>query len=302
MARPGPRRRSDEAVTKRIDAHHHVWDLGVRDQPWMAGEAMAPIARSFGIVEYTAESEANGIDASVVVQTVTELEETEELLDLAAATPRVAGVIGWVDVAAADVGDHLDMLQARPSGRWLVGIRSMVEYEPDPAWLTRPEVLAGMREVARRGLVNELLVLPQQLPAVLDAVREVAESRFVLDHLAKPGIAAARLDPWATDFAAVAQCPNVVAKISGLVTEASWSQWTKADLRPYVDHAVAVFGSGRVVFGSDWPVCTLAASYSEIVDLAEALVDELSTDEQAAIFGGNAAATYTLSPSFQEAS
>ncbi len=152
---------------------------------------MAPIARSFGIDEFRSEADANGIAASVVVQTVTDVAETEELLDLAADNPRLAGVVGWVDLAAADVGDQLDQLQARPSGRWLVGIRSLVQYEPDPAWLKRPPVLAGLREVARRGLVNELLVLPHQLPAVLRAVRAIAESRFVLDHLAKPAIAAA---------------------------------------------------------------------------------------------------------------
>jgi L-fuconolactonase len=288
-------------VTKRVDAHHHVWDLAIRDQPWMTGEAMAPIARSFGIDEFTIESEANGIAASVVVQTVTDVAETEELLDLAAATPRLAGVVGWIDLAAVDVGAQLDALQARPSGRWLVGIRSMVEYETDPAWLNRPAVLAGLREVARRGLVNELLVLPHQLPAVLGAVRDI-DGRFVLDHLAKPGIAGAQWGPWAGDLAAVARCGNVVAKISGLVTEANWSRWTPVDIRPYVDHAVSVFGSHRIMFGSDWPVCTLAASYEQIVELAEEQVGDLSTDEQAAIFGGNAAAIYALDSSFQEAS
>ena len=288
-------------VTKRIDAHHHVWDLAVRDQPWMTGEAMAPISRSFAIGEFLDETAANGIDASVVVQTVAEVAETDELLDLAAATARVAGVVGWVDLAAADVGDQLDRLQARPSGRWLVGIRSLVQYEPDAAWLKRPEVLVGLREIACRGLVNELLVLPRQLPAALEAVRDV-DGRFVIDHLAKPAIAAGSWDPWATDLAAVAGCDNVVAKMSGLVTEAHWSQWTSADLRPYVDHAVDVFGPGRIVFGSDWPVCTLAASYEQIIELAEDLVGGLTAEEQAAIFGGNAAATYTLDSSLLEAS
>ena len=192
----------------RIDAHHHVWDLSVRDQPWMAGETMAPIARSFGIDEFMSEADANGISASVVVQTVTNVAETEELLDLAADVQRLAGVVGWIDLATADVGDQLDQLQARPSGRWLVGIRSLVQYEPDPAWLMRPSVLSGLREVARRGLVNELLVLPHQLPAVLSAVREITESPFVLDHLAKPAIAAGHWDPWATDLAAIAAMPQ----------------------------------------------------------------------------------------------
>jgi L-fuconolactonase len=176
-----------------------------------------------------------------------------------------------------------------------------VQYEPDPAWLERPAVLAGLLEVSRRGLVNEILVLPHQLPAMLGAVREVAESQFVLDHLSKPLIATAQWDPWATDWAALAACNNVVAKISGLVTEADWSRWTVADLRPYVDHAVSVFGPDRIVFGSDWPVCTLAASYEQIVELTEDLVGGLSRSEQAAIFGGNAAATYTLDSSLREA-
>jgi L-fuconolactonase len=289
-------------VTKRIDAHHHLWDLAVRDQPWMVGEEVAPIARTFTIDEFTTEAERNGVAAGVVVQAVTEVAETEELLDLAATNPRLAGVVGWVDLAAADIGDQLDALLARPSGRWLVGIRSMVQYEPDPAWLKRPEVLAGLRAVADRGLVNELLVSAHQLPAVLDAVRDVAESRFVVDHLAKPAIAAAQWDPWATDLAAVAQCSNVVAKFSGLVTEAVWSTWTAAELRPYVDHAISVFGPDRIVFGSDWPVCTLAATYDQIIELAEELLGQLSADEQAAIFGANALATYTLDSSFQEAS
>jgi len=289
-------------VTMRIDAHHHVWDLAVRDQPWMTGDLMAPIARSFGIDEFMTEAEANSVAASIVVQTVTEVAETGELLDLCAATQRVAGVVGWVDLAAADVGDQLDRLEARPSGEWLVGIRSLVQYEPDADWLGRPAVVAGLREVSRRGLVNELLVLPHQLPAVLGAAHEVPEGKFVLDHLAKPAIAASQWDPWASDLAAVARCSNVVAKVSGLVTEAVWSRWTPADIRPYLDHAISVFGPDRIVFGSDWPVCTLAASYTQVVELIEHGIGELSADERAAIFGGNAIATYTLNSSRLEAS
>jgi L-fucono-1,5-lactonase len=288
-------------VTNRVDAHHHVWDLAVRDQPWITGEAMAPISRSYGIDEFLATASANAVVASVVVQTVTEVAETEELLDLAAATPSVAGVVGWVDLAAHDVGEQLDRLQARPSGRWLVGIRSLVQYEPDPEWLQRPAVRAGLGEVARRGLINELLVLPHQLPAAIAAVREAGDSRFVLDHLAKPQIATAQWEPWANEIATLAQCGNVVAKISGLVTEAAWSEWTPADVRPYLDHALAAFGPGRLLFGSDWPVCTLAASYAQIVELAEELAHDLSAAERDAIFRGNAVATYTLDASLQEA-
>jgi L-fuconolactonase len=288
-------------VMRRIDAHHHVWDLAVREQPWMTGDAMSPIARSFGIDEFAAEADANGIDASVVVQTVADIVETEELLDLAATHAVIAGVVGWVDVGSEGVGDQLDRLMERTSGSMLVGIRSLVQYEPDPSWLQRPAVVGGMREVARRGLVNELLVLPHQLEAALGAIAAVSDGHFVIDHLAKPAIAAGAWDPWATDLAAVAQYENVSAKISGLVTEAAWSTWTAAGLRPYVDHALAVFGPDRIVFGTDWPVCTLAASYRQIVELAGGFVSALSADEQESVLGGNAAGVYSLDTSTGEA-
>jgi len=145
-------------------------------------------------------------------------------------------------------------------------------------------------------------VLPHQLPSMLVAVREVGDSWFVLDHLAKPAIATAQWDPWATDLAAVAQCENVVAKISGLVTEADWSNWTPKDLREYIDHAVTVFSPLRILFGTDWPVCTLAASYEQLIDVAQTLLGGLSIDDHAAIFGGNAVATYKLDMSLHEAS
>jgi L-fuconolactonase len=260
----------------------------------MVPDTMAPIRRSFGIDEFAAEARSNAVDSSVVVQTVADVTETEELLDLAAASTLVGGVVGWVDVGATDVGDQLDRLLARPSGSWLVGIRSLAEYEPDPAWLARPAVLAGLREVARRGLCNDLLVLPHQLTAAVTATREVTESRFVLDHLAKPQIAAGVYQPWARELAELAQHENVSAKFSGLVTEANWSTWTPSDIRPYVDHALSVFGPDRLIFGSDWPVCTLAASYRRIVDLAEDLIGALSTDEEVAVFGGNATKIYEL--------
>jgi L-fuconolactonase len=281
-------------MTRRIDAHHHVWDLTVRDQPWMVADTMAPIRRSFTIDEFVAEATRNGVAASVVVQTVSDVRETEELLDMAADIPLVAGVVGWVDLASPDVGDRLDELLARPSGSSLSGVRSPFQYEPDPDWLRRPPVIAGLREVARRDLVNEMLVVPHQLTEVVTVLGEVPEGRFVLDHLAKPDIASMSWEPWATDLAAVSKRENIVAKFSGLVTEADWSNWDVADVRRYFDHALASFGTERIVFGTDWPVCTLAASYQRIVDLAEQLTVGLSPDELAAIFGGNATKVYAL--------
>jgi L-fuconolactonase len=283
-------------VTVRIDAHHHVWDLAVRDQPWLAGDPMAPIRRSFGIDDLAPGAAAAGITATIVVQTVADVTETEELLDLAQATPLVAGVVGYVDLAGPDVGDQLDRLRERPSGGWLVGIRSLVQDEPDPGWLVRPAVLAGLREVARRDLVYDLLIRPHQLDVALDAVTHVPEGRYVVDHLAKPAIAAGAWEPWASGLTALAAHGNVFAKLSGLVTEADWATWSPRDLRPYVEHAMTAFGPDRLLFGSDWPVCTLAAPYGVVVgavgEVVDDLVDDPSTADRAAIMGGTAAAVY----------
>jgi L-fuconolactonase len=281
-------------MTPRIDAHHHVWDLATRDQAWMTGAAMAPIRRSFDIDDLASQAAAAGVTATVVVQTVAEVAETEELLDLAEATPLVAGVVGYIDLTAPDVGEQLDRLRERPSGAWLVGIRSLVQDEPDPAWLTRPAVHAGLREVARHDLVYDLLIRAHQLDAALVAITQVPEGRYVLDHLAKPAIASNAWEPWASGLARLAAYGNVSAKLSGLVTEATWDNWSTGDLRPYVEHAVEAFGPDRLLFGSDWPVCTLAAPYPRVITATEELVDDLSTAERAAVMGGTAAAVYGL--------
>ena len=280
-------------MTALVDAHHHLWDLSARDQPWIT-EAMAPIRRTYGLDDLAAVTAAAGVTATVVVQALPDTTETEELLDLATATPLIAGVVGWVDLAAEDVDGQLDRLRSRPSGSWLVGVRAMAQAQPDPGWLARPSVLDGLREVASRGLVVDLLVRTEQLPAATAAVSELSEARFVLDHLAKPDIAAKAWEPWAGLVADLAACPNVSAKLSGLVTEADWSGWTIDDLRPYADHALATFGAERVLFGSDWPVCTLAARYPEVVASAETLIGGLDAAGRGAVLGGNATTLYRL--------
>jgi L-fuconolactonase len=281
-------------MTLRVDAHHHVWDLAVRDQPWITGDAMAPIRRSFGIDDLAPEVAAAGLTATIVVQTVADVTETEELLDLAQVASLVTGVVGYVDLAANDVGEQLDRLRDRPSGAWLIGIRSLVQDELDPGWLVRPAVLAGLRELARRDLVFDLLIRPHQLGAALAAVTRVPEGRYVVDHLAKPAIAGKGWEPWASGLTALAARGNVSAKVSGLVTEADRDTWSTGDLRPYVDHAVAAFGPGRLLFGSDWPVCTLAASYGRVVTAIDELLVDLSPGERAAVMGGTASAVYGL--------
>ena len=199
-------------MTGRVDSHHHVWDLARRDQPWINGAAMAPIARTFHIDELVGEAEANGIAGSVVVQTVASTEETDELLDLAGRTPFVLGVVGYVDLCAPDVGERIDRLLAHPSGQHLVGLRSPAQDEPDPDWLAQPAVIAGLRAVADRGLTFDLLIRPHQLDAATRAVRAVPDGRFVLDHLAKPPIASRTMEPWAGLLAELASAPNVVGQ------------------------------------------------------------------------------------------
>ena len=275
-------------MTGRVDSHHHVWDLASRDQPWINGAAMASIARTFHIEELIGEAEANEITGCVVVQTVASTQETGELLELAARTSFVLGVVGYVDLCAPGVGELIDRLLAHPSSQHLVGLRSPVQDEPNPDWLAQPAAVAGLHAVADRGLTFDLLIRPHQLAAATRAVRAVPDCSFVLDHLAKPPIATASWEPWAGLLTELAASPNVAAKISGLVTEADWSTWSVQDLQPYVAHAVECFGPDRLMFGSDWPVCTLAAPYTEVVDATSDLLDGLTPDERAAVFGGTA--------------
>ncbi len=283
-------------MTIRIDAHHHLLDLTVRDQPWITGPALAPLRRTFGLSELAPQIAAHGITATVAVQTVPDEQETIELLDLAAEAGPIAAVVGWTDLTSPDVGDRLAALRERPTGAYLRGIRHQAQDEPDPRWLCRTDVRRGLRAVAAADLVYELLVTPVQLPAAVETVAAVPECRFVLDHLAKPAIAAGLFEPWASDLARLAALPNVVCKLSGLVTEADWATWTARDLRAYTDRAVALFGPERIMYGSDWPVCTLAADYDRVVRVAEELTSGLTTTERAAVFGGNAARTYQLAP------
>ncbi|RKT66943.1 L-fuconolactonase [Saccharothrix variisporea] len=277
----------------RIDAHHHLWDLTARPHDWLDGPEVAPIRRDFGPADLRAVTTPAGVDATVLVQVLPDLPETAEFLALADDSDLVAGVVGWVDLTAPDVAEQLDRLRSGPGGDRLVGVRHLVQSEPDPEWLVRPDVLAGLRAVRDAGLVYDLLTRPRQLPAAVAAVRAVPDLVFVLDHLSKPDIAGRSWEPWASGVAALAAEPNVVAKVSGLVTEAG-PQWTVAELWPYFDAALEAFGPRRLMFGSDWPVCLLAASYGEVVGAAEQLTACLGEAERGEVFAGTAARVYGL--------
>ncbi|WP_051855079.1 amidohydrolase family protein [Streptomyces sp. NRRL B-1347] len=277
-----------------VDAHHHVWDLAVRDQEWLAGPAMAPIRRGFSLADLAPHARAHGVAATVLVQTVTVADETPELLALAATDGLVAGVVGWTDLTRPDVAETLAALRELPGGRHLVGIRHQVQGDPDPEWLLRADTRRGLAAVAAAGLVYDLVVRPDQLPLCAEAAARLPGLTFVLDHLGKPPVASGALEPWASSLRALATPPNTVCKLSGLVTEADWATWTTADLRPYADTALEAFGPGRLMFGSDWPVCGLAASYGQVVDTARELTAGLTGAERARVFAGTARRVYGL--------
>jgi L-fuconolactonase len=277
-----------------VDAHHHLWDPTRRDYPWMVGDVLAPLVRPYTVDDLWEVTDGR-VAHTVLVQTISDQNETTEFLAVASENNGlIKGVVGWVDLTAPDVADRIAELRAGPGGDRLVGIRHQVQDEPDPGWLSRPEVLGGLRAVADAGLAYDLLVLVPQLKVATEVVRQLPELRFVLDHLAKPGIAAGEWEPWASRVAELAAEPNVSAKLSGLVTEASWTDWTAGQIAPYAKHALDVFGADRLMYGSDWPVCTLAASYGEVWDLAGTLIQDLSETEREAILGGTAKRVYEL--------
>ncbi|MEU8516875.1 amidohydrolase family protein [Kitasatospora sp. NPDC048722] len=278
----------------RVDAHHHLWELGRRPHSWLDAPELAAIRRDFGPADLAPRARAAGIDRTVLVQVLPDAAETREFLALAGAEPLIAGVVGWADLTAPGIADTLAVLRRGPGGDRLVGLRHLVQGEPDPAWLARPDVRRGLRAVGDAGLCYDLLVRDHQLPAAIDAVRALPEQPFVLDHLAKPPIARGDLEPWAGHLRELAREPNVFCKLSGLVTEADPTGWTVADLRPYAETALDAFGAARVMFGSDWPVCLVAASYEHVVHAAAELTHALSAHERAQVFGGTAARIYGL--------
>lgn len=275
-----------------IDAHHHVWDLNRRPQPWTAG--LTVLERSFAFADLAPSLDAHGVAATVAVHTVASFAETLELLALAATEPRLVGVVGWFDLTDPALPERIAQARAADGGQFLVGVRHQLQVEPDPRWLGRPDVRAGLAALAEAGLAYDVVVSPSQLPLVADTAAALPQVRFVLDHAGKPPLADGDLTAWAADIAVLARNPNVAVKLSGLVTEADWSAWTLDSLRPVADHVLAGFGAERTMFGSDWPVCLLAASYDEVLTSARQLVSGLTAAEQAAVWGQTARTWYRL--------
>ena len=277
-----------------IDSHQHFWRYSAAEYPWI-GAGMERLARDYLPVNLEAAAAAVGISGTVAVQARQTLEETRWLLDLAEHHPLIRGVVGWVDLRSPEVAGELREFSSRPA---FVGVRHVVQDEPDPRFLLGEEFVAGLRHLAPLGLTYDLLLYPQQLPAAVELVASLPEQPFVLDHLAKPRIAAwtARSDmaSWRRDIEGLARHKNVCCKLSGLVTETAWGQWRPADFKPYLDIALVAFGPDRLMFGSDWPVCLLSGDYAEVAGIIRDLCGQLSPDEQAAIWGGTARRFYGL--------
>jgi L-fuconolactonase len=276
----------------RIDAHHHFWKLGRYHYPWMQPDLKA-IHQDFGPAELEPLLKKHRLDRTVLVQTISSLDETKWFLSLAQQHSFIAGVVGWVDLKDPAVGGTLDELLAGPG---LVGIRHAVHDEPAVDWLFQAEVQRGLGELARRRLPYDLLIRPPHLPVCLRLARDFPTLPLVVDHLAKPRVALRGWDDWAKGLADLARFPNVWCKLSGLITEADWAAWKPTELQPYVDHVLDVFGVDRVMFGSDWPVCLLAGSYDRVVAAFASNIAQRTELERQKIFGTNAARFYGLTP------
>jgi L-fuconolactonase len=273
----------------RIDAHQHYWRFSADEYGWI--QPTWPLRRDFLPEHVAPHLAAHGFAGALGVQARQSLEETAMLLELADKSEQVLGVVGWVDLCAPDVADSLERWCAQPK---LKGVRHLVQDEPDPDFLLRPDFQRGLTQLTKRGLVYDLLVFPRHLPAALSLVRRLPEQRFVLDHIAKPDIQSGVMSGWKEPLQELAACPNVFCKVSGLVTEADWQSWQPEHVLPYLDVVLAAFGSDRLIYGSDWPVCLLAADYEQVLALAERFAAQLSSAEQAGFFGGNAARCYGI--------
>jgi L-fuconolactonase len=276
-----------------VDAHHHFWDPATADYPWLTDE-LAPIRRAFGPDDLAPLLDAAGIDATVLVQARSSLEETEAFLAVADRSPFVRGVVAWVDLRDPAVDETIARLRAGPGGNRLVAIRHQVQDEPDPDWLGRDDVRRGIAAIGRAGLAYDLLVRARELPAARRLVAALPDVRFVVDHLAKPAIRNGSDPGWNDAVGTFRDLPNVWWKLSGLVTEADWHAWRPADLQPFVDRVLEIAGPERLLFGSDWPVCLLAARYDVVLATARSLIAGLSPGERAAILGATAIGVYRL--------
>ena len=248
-----------------VDAHQHFWSFSEEEYAWIVSNGLDALRRDFLPPDLAPILKAHGIDATIAVQARQSVEETEWLLGLAAENPWIVGVVGWMHLAGGGVEEEVARLRTLPGGEWLVGMRHVIQDEPD-GFMDAAPFREGVRQLGALDLAYDLLIFERQAEEAVRFCAALDEQRIVLDHIGKPRIKDRVLEPWAKAMGELGAMPHVSVKLSGLVTEADWETWTPADLRPYIDVAMEAFGEGRVMFGSDWPVCTLAAEYGAVVE------------------------------------
>lgn len=274
----------------RVDAHQHFWIYSPEEFAWI-DDSMKTLRRDFLPEHLQPELKQNGVDGSIAVQARPSIAETEWLLNLAGDTPFILGVVGWVDLRAADAGAQLRRLRERPK---LCGIRHLVQSEPEDRFMLGSDFLRGIAQLEPLGLAYDLLIYPRHLPAAVELAARFPRQRFVLDHLAKPPIRTGEIRGWERDIRRLARASNASCKLSGLVTEAERAHWKEADFLPYLDVVFDCFGADRLLFGSDWPVCLGAARYADVLKILLTYIQELSPAAQEAVLGGNAFHVYRL--------
>jgi L-fuconolactonase len=277
-------------LTQRIDAHHHLWHYNSDEYGWI-DDSMSALRRDFLADDLDRVAREAGIDGSVAVQARQTLEETRWLLSVAAQSDVVRGVVGWAPIASADFSASLEELASSP---WLRGLRHIVQAEPDDDFILREDFNRGIGRMGSTGLVYDILVYERHLPQAIRFVDQHPGQVFVLDHAAKPRIRENSTEPWATLIRELARRPNVACKVSGLATEADWSNWSLDGLRPYLDVLVESFTPARLMAGSDWPVCLVASGYRRWFQALEAYFTAFSEEEKNRIFGGTAMEIYRL--------
>ena len=275
---------------ERMDAHFHVWDLGQRDQPWIDGLGMTGIKQNFDLDQLAAERAGTNVTSGILVQVLNIVAETDEMLALARACDHVAGVVGWLDLARQDLAEQVERLRA---GGPLVGVRHQMQAEADPGeWLQRPDVQASLASLGEIGLPCDLMLYPADLELAAATVHRHPSTVFVVDHIGKPDVADGQFQSWASGLGGIAEAPNAFCKLSGITTLSGHDEWSVDQIRSYVDYVLEAFGPDRVMFGSDWPLCRLTASYPQVVAGVEQLIESLSASEKESVWAGTARKVY----------
>jgi L-fuconolactonase len=273
-----------------IDAHHHLWKYRPEDYPWMS-ESMGVLQRDYLLRDLEAVTQATGVTGTIAVQARQSCEETDWLSEIAAGSGLIRGVVGWAPLIDPEAASYLERFASLPKVK---GMRHVLHDEDDPFYMLREDFNRGIALLKEFNLRYDVLIFEKHLPQTIEFVDRHPNQVFIVDHIAKPRIRERVLSPWRENLKELALRKNVYCKISGMVTEADWSAWQEADLAPYIETVLEAFGPGRVMFGSDWPVLNLAASYERWASTAKRAVEKLSEDEQASIFGGSAAEAYDL--------